>query len=161
MGARSYFGNGARVWVHDSRRHEGEFVAADRGKTIVGQVVIGDNVRIGANIEIDCYEKVEIGDNCLLAPNICIMDSNHGTSIDTRSYVETARVIKPVSIGKGSWIGQRVCILAGSRIGEKCIIGTNAVVTGNIPDYSIAVGVPARVIKTYNMETRQWEKVVE
>ena len=52
-----------------------------------------------------------------------------------------------------------MCILAGANIGEKCIIGTNAVVTGNIPDYSIAVGIPACVIKTYNMETGQWEKV--
>ncbi len=159
MGTGSSIGNGANIWVHDSELHQGEFTPADGQERIVGQIIIGDNVRIGQNIKIDCYERVEIEDNCLLASDICIIDSNHGTGIEKESYVETAGVRKPVRIGKGSWIGERVCILAGANIGEKCIIGTNAVVTGNIPDYSIAVGIPARVIKTYNMETGQWEKV--
>lgn len=159
MGKKSFIGPGAHIWVHDSELHQGEFVEADGEERIVGQVVIGDNVRIGQNVKIECYEKIEIEDNCLLASDICIMDSNHGKSMEKESYVETAREQKAVRIGKGSWIGERVCILPGANIGERCIIGTNAVVTGNIPDYSIAVGIPARVIKRYNIETQQWERI--
>lgn len=161
MGKRSYMGRGAHVWIHDSRQQMGEFVAEDKGKKIVGRLVIGDNVRIGENIKIDCYDNIEIGDNCLLASDIYITDNNHGTSIDKSSYVDVAGVRKAIRIGKGSWIGERVCILAGSNIGERCIIGTNAVVTGEIPDYSMAVGIPARVIKKYNFKTRQWENVID
>lgn len=160
MGNDSHIGRGANIWIHDNKYPYGEFMPVDEGKRVVGQIVIGNNVRIGGNITINCYEKVEIEDDCLLASDIYILDTNHGTDIEGKSYVETEVKSKPVRIGKGSWIGERVCILPGSDIGERCIIGTNAVVTGNIPDYSIAVGIPARVIKTYNKQTKQWEKVL-
>ena len=63
-----------------------------------------------------------------------------------------------VRIGSGSWIGENACIL-GVIIGKQCVIGANSVVTKDIPDYSVAVGIPAKVIKKYNFETQQWERV--
>ena len=65
---------------------------------------------------------------------------------------------KPVEIGDGSWIGENVCII-GASVGKHCIIGANAVVTHDIPDYSIAVGSPAKVVKFYNFENNTWERI--
>lgn len=64
---------------------------------------------------------------------------------------------KNVIIDDGCWIGEKVCILPGVRIGKKSIIGAGAIVTKSIPDYSIAVGNPARVIKYYNFDKKRWE----
>lgn len=124
----------------------------------MGKVTIGNGVHIGANIKIDCYGEIAIEDDCLLACDIYILDCNHGKNPSVKSYVDTEREIKPVRIGKGCWIGERVSILPGVNIGEKTIIGTNSVVTKDIPAYSIAAGIPARVVKKYNQQTKQWEK---
>ena len=159
MGEDSKIGRGADIWIHDSNFPHGEFVPDDGGKEIVGKVTIGNRVRIGENITIDCYEEIVIDDDCLLARDILIMDGLHGKDPNVKSYVDTKGEIKSVKIGKGCWIGARVSILPGVNIGEKAIIGTNSVVTKDIPAYSIAVGVPARVIKKYNQQTKQWEKV--
>jgi lipopolysaccharide O-acetyltransferase len=65
----------------------------------------------------------------------------------------------PVIISKNVWIGESVSILPGVRIGKASIIGANSVVTKDIPDYSIAAGNPAKVIKKYNFATRCWERI--
>ena len=72
--------------------------------------------------------------------------------------LQPIKQISPVRIGEGSWLGENVCVI-GANIGKHCVIGANSVVTHDIPDYSIAVGVPAKVIKKYNFETKVWEKV--
>jgi acetyltransferase-like isoleucine patch superfamily enzyme len=63
-----------------------------------------------------------------------------------------------VEIGEGSWIGENVCVI-GAKVGRHCVIGANAVVTEDIPDYSVAVGMPAKVIKKYNPEKGIWERI--
>ena len=62
-----------------------------------------------------------------------------------------------VVVGEGSWLGENVCVM-GASIGKHCVIGANAVVTRDVPDYSVAVGCPARVIKRYNPVTQQWQQ---
>ena len=64
----------------------------------------------------------------------------------------------PVVIGENTWLGENACIM-GASVGMHCVIGVNAVVTKDIPDYSIAVGSPAKVIRQYNQVTQKWEKV--
>ena len=89
-----------------------------------------------------------------------ISSENHGMDPESeKSYMRQPLVSKPVSIGDGCWIGEKVCILPGVTIGKKCVIGAGSVVTKSIPDYSIAVGNPAKVVKQYNFETQHWEKV--
>lgn len=61
-------------------------------------------------------------------------------------------------IGEGSWLGENVCVI-GASVGKHCTIGANAVVTKDIPDYSVAVGIPAKVIKQYNFKTQRWERI--
>jgi len=61
-------------------------------------------------------------------------------------------------IGEGSWIGTKVSIIGSVRIGKHCVIGANSVVTKDIPDFSVAVGAPAKVIKRYDFERKEWIK---
>ena len=81
--------------------------------------------------------------------DVYITDQNHGyEDVNLPISVQTMPE-REVSIGSGSWIGHGSVVLPGARIGEHVVIGANSVVTGEIPSYSVAVGVPARVIKQY------------
>lgn len=62
-------------------------------------------------------------------------------------------------IGEGSWIGTNVVIVGNVRIGKRCVIGANSVVTKDIPNHCIAVGIPAKVVKQYNVHTGCWERI--
>ncbi len=64
-----------------------------------------------------------------------------------------------MEIGDGTWIGTNAVIVGNVRIGKNCVIGANSVVTKDIPDYCVAVGIPCKVIKRYSLETQNWVKV--
>ena len=88
-----------------------------------------------------------------------ISDNLHGyKDIKTPIWKQPIVQNRDVEIGEGSWIGENVCIL-GVHIGKHCVIGANSVVTHDIPDYSVAVGSPAKVIKRYDFENNQWVKI--
>ena len=98
----------------------------------------------------------------LFASNVIVTNENHGMDPESSvPYMNQELTARDVSIGDGCWIGEKVCILPGVSIGEKCIIGAGSVVTKSIPDYSIAVGNPAKVLKIYNFESKRWEKYNE
>ncbi len=84
-----------------------------------------------------------------------ITDMNHGYELIDRPISVQNQPEAPVSIGEGSWLGHGVMVLPGSRIGRHVVVGANSVVSGEIPDYSVAVGVPAKVIRSY-VEGRGW-----
>lgn len=123
-----------------------------------GSIIIHDSVYMGSHISIITAAKVEIEENVLLASYINILGHNHGMNPEsTQGYGEQSLVAQPVTIRANAWIGQDVSILPGVTIGEKSIIGCGSVVTKSIPDFSIAVGNPAKVIKRYNFKTHRWE----
>lgn len=123
----------------------------------VGPVHIGANTLIGiGNVVIG---PVQIGDNVILAQNIVVSGLNHQYKNIEIPVSQQEVSTKQITIGNDSWIGANAVITAGSTIGKHCVIGAGAVVTGNIADYSIAVGNPARVIKQYNFSSQTWEKV--
>ena len=96
----------------------------------------------------------------LIASNVLISSENHGTDPESDiPYSGQPLLSAPVFIGEGCWIGERVMILPGVTIGKKCIIGAASVVTKDVPDYCIALGSPAKVVKKYNFETHEWERV--
>ena len=105
--------------------------------------------------------NIRIGNEVLISDDVMIDTKNHGTNPENSTpYMDQPLCnINDVVIGEGTWIGTKVTILSGVSIGKKCIIGAGAVVTKNIPDYSIAVGNPAKVIKKYNFITKEWERV--
>lgn len=124
----------------------------------VGPIKIGAHSRIGiGNVLIG---PVTVGNNVILAQNIVMSGLNHGYE-DIHLPIHKQPVsTSPIFIGDESWIGANAVVTAGVTIGKHCVVAAGAVVTKNIPDYSIAVGNPARVIKQYNPTSQKWEKVV-
>jgi acetyltransferase-like isoleucine patch superfamily enzyme len=119
---------------------------------------IGDGCSIGNFNHIYATRRIVIGKKVLTADKIYISDNLHGYSnIDVAVIDQPINQINDVYIGDGSWIGENVCIL-GVGIGKNCVIGANSVVNKNIPDYSVAVGNPAKIIKRYDFETKEWKR---
>ena len=122
-----------------------------------GEVIIGDNCYIGYYFSLFAGDRVTIGNDVLMASNVCIDSSNHGMdAYSTVPYMHQDCSKAPVTIGDGCWIGEKVIICKGVEIGKKSIIGAGAVVTRSIPAYSVAVGNPARVIKKYDFDLKDW-----
>lgn len=125
---------------------------------------IGENCEIGDYTHIVAHEKVEIGNDVLVASKVFISDTNHGCykgeKADSPDTFPNKRktVTEPVKIGSNVWIGENVVIMAGSAIGDGCIIGANAVVKGIFPENSMIAGVPAKIIRKYDSSIRSWIK---
>lgn len=110
------------------------------------KVYIGRNTVIGRRNIVTAKNSIRIGDNVLIGSDVQIIDHGHGLS---RACLirEQSALIGTVSIGDDVWIGAGAKILMGAKIGTGAVIGANAVVTGDIPEFAIAVGIPARVIR--------------
>jgi acetyltransferase-like isoleucine patch superfamily enzyme len=117
---------------------------------------LGKGCVFGYNNHIESVRDVVIGDYVLTANNVYISDNLHSyEDISTPVMHQPVRFKKAVSIGDGCWIGENACII-GAHIGKNCVIGANAVVTSDIPDYSVAVGVPAVVIRQFEPQSQKW-----
>lgn len=114
-------------------------------------LTIGNNVVISQNSYITCVNHITIGDGTLFGDSVYVSDNYHGnnsiTEIDIPPIQRELYSKGPVHIGKNVWIGRNACIMPNVIIGDGAIIGANAVVTHDIPSYTIAAGVPAKVIK--------------
>ncbi len=131
----------------------------DYGNKITTPILtIGDYSSIQHAVHIYCVEKIEIGKGSLIASGCMITDNDHGTDPEDDLYVKQILKSSPTTIEDYVWLGENVCVLSGSHIGKRSIIGANSVVKGFIPAYCIAVGNPAKVVKQYNFETKLWEK---
>lgn len=137
----------------------GEHVALSAGMTEGQQcltdpvVKIGDRCLIGRNSGIVGHLSIEIGNDVWTGHNVYITDQNHGYEDVSRPISQQTQPERAVSIGDGSWLGFGVVVLPGSRIGKHVAIGANSVVNGEIPDYCVAVGAPAKVIRRYTPES--------
>lgn len=139
--------NGARI----------EAVSKWHGKALAPELHIGDNTSIEQNCHIIAADKLSIGRNCVFSADVYVADCSH-QYVPGENAISTELEIKPTEIGDGVFVGIGAKILPGVKLGDGCVIGANAVVTHNIPPYSVAAGVPAEVIKKYNFDTKKWEK---
>ena len=114
-----------------------------------GTVRIGKGSEIGERCRISIANSLEIGEKVLLSPNVYITDCDHEYRNVEVPVIDQGIVQKgqKVSIGEGSYIGINAVIVGNVNIGKHCVIGANSVVTKDVPDYCVAVGGPARVIK--------------
>lgn len=116
------------------------------------EIIIGDNVTIGDYNHITAINKISIGDGVLTGRFVTITDNNHGeNSLENLKQKPLDRKVNSkgeVIIGENVWIGDKVTILSGVRIGDGAIVAANAVVTKDVPSYSIVGGVPAKIINT-------------
>ena len=116
----------------------------------------GERVSVGARTHVNARThlwagpttgRIDIGADCLLAPNVFVTASDYGMAAGAR-ILEQPRREADVQIGSDCWLGTGVVVTAGVRIGDGCVIGAGAVVTRDVPPGSVAVGVPARVVAT-------------
>lgn len=152
--------NGAKFVSIGKKVHinEGAWIMALKNSKKDPVINIGDGSYIGRFVHIVSVNKIEICDNVAMADKVYITDNAHNyEDINTLMKEQEILDFGPVVIGENTWLGENACIM-GASIGKHCVIGVNAVVTTDIPDYSIAVGSPARVIKQYNFNTKKWEK---
>lgn len=122
------------------------------------KLVIGNGTSIGHFNHIYATSGIVIGENVLTADKVYIADNLHSyEDVSLPVSKQAIKQIKEVYIGDGAWLGENVCII-GSSVGKGCVIGANSVVTKDIPDYCIAVGSPARIIKRYHSTSKTWIK---
>jgi acetyltransferase-like isoleucine patch superfamily enzyme len=121
-------------------------------------LIIGDGTYIGNNCHIYATSKIEIGKKVLFADKVYVSDNQHGyKDINTPIIDQLVEQLSEVFIADGAWIGENACII-GASVGKNSVVGANSVVTKNIPDYCIAVGAPAKIIKRYNFDLKIWCK---
>lgn len=123
------------------------------------KVEIGDDVNIEQNVHITAMDKIIIENECSILGGVTITDIEHPYEDIEVAPGKQKMIANPVKIGSQSFIGMGARIFPGVTIGKHCVIGANAVVTHDIPDYCVAAGVPARVIKKYDPEKGAWVKV--
>lgn len=122
-------------------------------------LTIKRDVTIGHFVHIIAKSSITIEENVLIADKVFISDCTHNyEDINVPVKQQNVTLIKPVIIGEGSWLGENVCVL-GACIGKHCVIGANSVVTKDIPDYCVATGNPARVIKKFDFERNEWVRM--
>ena len=126
-------------------------------QTFSPQIHIGHRVTSSGNLVIGAVRQIDIGDDVMFAFNVTVLDNLHGFKHPYEPYkYQPLQGIAPVQIGRGCWIGQNAVILPAVTVGEMSIIGANSVVTHSIPERSIAVGAPARVVKMWDDIAREW-----
>jgi acetyltransferase-like isoleucine patch superfamily enzyme len=121
---------------------------------------IGDNTYIGLRSHINAIGHMKIGSNVVIADGVYISDNLHGyEDVNTPVMEQPLVSAGPVVIEDDVWLGERVCVLPNVTIGRHSVIGSNSVVTKDVPPYCVAVGSPAKVIKRYDPQSGKWERV--
>jgi acetyltransferase-like isoleucine patch superfamily enzyme len=129
LGRWSWLGHGTKV-----RAHEGE-------------VVIGAKSVLGQECTISAYQHVSIGRECIVADRVMLIDFDHGV-VEVERPIRLQGIYKrDVRVGNNVWLGYGACVLRGVTVGDNSVIGTNAVVTKDLPANAVAAGVPARVVR--------------
>lgn len=138
---------------------DSRFLCVDdyKGMKYTPEIRIGDNVYVAYHFSVMSAAPVIIEDNTLIASGVVITSENHGIDPEaSNSYADIPLKAEPVHIGKGCWIGENVIITPGVELGDRCIVAAGAVVTKNFPEYCMIGGIPARIIKKYDLSTHLW-----
>jgi acetyltransferase-like isoleucine patch superfamily enzyme len=129
LGRWSWLGHGTKV-----RAHEGE-------------VLIGAKSVLGQECTISAYQHVSIGRECIVADRVMLIDFDHGV-VEVERPIRLQGIYKrDVRVGNNVWLGYGACILRGVQVGDNAIVGTNAVVTKDLPANAVAAGAPAKAIR--------------
>ena len=143
---------GRLTWIGDGtkiRCHEGE-------------VAIGAKTVLGQEVTISAYRHVRIGEQCVVADRAMFIDFDHGVVEVERPIRHQGIYMRDVDVGSNVWVGYGACILRGVRVGDNSVIGTNTVVTKDVPANAVVGGVPARILRMREApETLRWPDPVE
>ena len=134
-------------------------VEEHQGRSFTPRLRIGDRVSMGRDIVIACIGLVEIAADVLTADRVFIGDTYHDfRDPDTPVIEQRLADPRPVRIGRGAFIGIGAIVLPGVTIGKNGYVGAGAVVTEDVPERSVVVGNPARVIRRWDEATRRWTR---
>jgi acetyltransferase-like isoleucine patch superfamily enzyme len=127
----------------------GEGCVLDHGLVVEsrGRLEVGDRTVFGHHCTIASDRSISIGRDCLVAEMVSIRDHDHAFSSTDVSIIDQGRETAPIHIGDNVWIGSKATITKGVSIGSNSVVGAHAVVTGDLPEGCVAVGIPARVIR--------------
>jgi len=139
--------------------HKNSWLLALKNSSEKPEININDGVYIGRFAHIVSTNNINIEKNVLISDKVYISDNVHNYK-DIHKAIKEQEIlnINKVNIGKNSWLGENVCVI-GASVGKHCVIGANSVVLSNIPDYSVAVGTPAKIIKKYCPDEKIWKKI--
>jgi acetyltransferase-like isoleucine patch superfamily enzyme len=159
---------GRRLELQIGRRGEvrfGRFVWLGDGTKIrchEGVVEIGDKTVFGQECTISAYQRVRIGEQCVIADRAMFIDFDHGV-VNVELPIRLQGIYKrDVVVGSNVWVGYGACILRGVRVGDNSIIGSNSVVTRDVPANAVVGGVPAKVIRMRDAPQQlRWPDPVE
>lgn len=145
---------GSKVYIND----KGWLACEPLTGNAEPKLIIGDGTYIGRFCHIYATSKIEIGKKVLMADKVYISDNLHSyENVDLPVIDQPIKQTNPVIIGDGAWLGENVCVI-GASVGKNSVIGANSIVNKDIPDFCVAIGSPAVIIKRYNAETKQWQK---
>ncbi|HUB99784.1 MAG TPA: acyltransferase [Solirubrobacterales bacterium] len=159
---------GRRLEIQINRRAEvrfGRFVWIGDGTKIrchEGVVEIGEKTVMGQECTISAYQRVRIGEQCVIADRAMFIDFDHGV-VEVERPIRLQGIYKrDVIVGSNVWIGYGACVLRGVSIGDNSIVGTNAVVTKDVPANAVVAGIPARVVRMREAPAElRWRDPVE
>ncbi len=140
LGRWSWIGHGTKI-----RAHEGE-------------VSIGAKSVLGQECTISCFQRVEIGRECIIADRVMMIDFDHGIVEVERPIRNQGIYKRDVTVGHNVWMGYGACVLRGVDVGNNSVVGTSAVVTADVPDNAVVGGIPARLIRMRDApKSFRWE----
>jgi len=152
IGKRAEIRFGRFCWIGDGtkiRSHE-------------GTVEIGAKTVFGQECTISSYKRVRIGEQCVIADRAMFIDFDHGVTEVERPIRHQGIYTRELEIGSNVWIGYNACFLRGVRVGDNAIVGTNSVVTKDVPANAVVAGVPAKVIRMREAPQRlRWPDPVD
>jgi acetyltransferase-like isoleucine patch superfamily enzyme len=129
FGRFSWIGDGTKIRCHE------------------GVVEIGEKTVMGQECTISAYKRVRIGEQCVIADRAMFIDFDHGV-VEVERPIRLQGIYKrDCIVGSNVWIGYGACFLRGIRVGDNAIVGTNSVVTKDVPANAVVGGVPAKVIR--------------
>ncbi len=129
IGRWAWIGHGCKIRVHE------------------GEVAIGAKTVMGQECTISAYQHVSIGRECIVADRVMLIDFDHGVTEVERPIRLQGIYKRDVRVGNNVWIGYGACVLRGITVGDNAVIGTNSVLTRDVPDNAVVGGVPARLIR--------------
>jgi acetyltransferase-like isoleucine patch superfamily enzyme len=129
FGRFSWIGDGTKIRCHE------------------GEVVIGPKTVLGQECTISAYRHIGIGEQCVIADRAMFIDFDHGT-VEAERPIRVQGIYKrDVEVGSNVWVGYGACVLRGVRVGDNSVIGTNSVVTKDVPANAVVGGLPARILR--------------